>query len=78
VSFPVDSKCVPIWLKHSSARVDKLNQQIEKINVNLEQASQAGDSNKLIEWNNKLDKARAELSTVEEQWLILQEQLAAL
>jgi ATP-binding cassette subfamily F protein 3 len=58
--------------------IDKLNQQIEKINVNLEQANQAGDSNKLIEWNNKLDKARAELSTAEEQWLILQEQLAAL
>ncbi|TXJ03239.1 MAG: ABC transporter ATP-binding protein [Neisseriales bacterium] len=58
--------------------IDKLNQQIEKINVNLEQANQVGDSNKLIEWNNKLDKARAELSTAEEQWLILQEQLAAL
>jgi hypothetical protein len=44
----------------------------------LEQANQAGDSNKLVEWNNKLDKARTELSTIEEQWLILQEQLAAL
>jgi ATP-binding cassette subfamily F protein 3 len=58
--------------------IDKLNQQIEKINANLEQANQAGDSNKLVEWNNKLDKARTELSTIEEQWLILQEQLAAL
>lgn len=51
---------------------------LDKINLNFEQTNQAGNSNKLVEWNNKLEKARTELSTTEEQWLTLQEQLAAL
>ncbi|RTL13073.1 MAG: hypothetical protein EKK54_01860 [Neisseriaceae bacterium] len=51
---------------------------LDKINLNFEQANQAGDSNKLVEWNNKLEKALTELSTAEEQWLTLQEQLATL
>jgi ATP-binding cassette subfamily F protein 3 len=81
-SAAVDTFKLGTKLRHEITQaersIDKLNQQIQKINVNLEQANQASDSNKLIEWNNKLDKARAELSTTEEQWLILQEQLAAL
>lgn len=63
-------------IKQCEREIDKLNVRLDKLNTSLAEADAVNDAIKLMTINSKIEETKAQLSPIEEKWLVLEAELA--